>query len=146
MQGSTGLHVHYKDGLESTRISGSGWAALWVQGQTWQQTEFHSKPNSTVSFRESRVSQSVQGWPESQKELKTKLGTTVSTRLGLRTLGNPFSDLVMQKSYGIMLRQQNQYKTPTSKNPFHYCYPSEPGCPMLWQVNCLGSWKTTLAE
>jgi hypothetical protein len=63
-----------------------------------------------VSFRQSRVSQSVQGWPGAQKVLKTKLGNTVSTRHGLGTLGNPFSDLAVEKSYGIMLTHQNETK------------------------------------
>jgi hypothetical protein len=80
------------------------------------------------------------------KELKTKLGRTVSTRLGQGILENPFSELAIQMSYGIMIRHKKQNQTPTSKNPFHYSYPSESGCCMLWQVNCLGSWKTTLAE
>jgi hypothetical protein len=123
------------------------WLGCIVSPRTdWVQTEFNGKLNSTVSLRQSRDSQSDQGWPGSQKELKTKLGTTVSTKLGLGTLGNLFSDLVMQKSYGIMLRHQNQNKTPISRNPFCYWYPSETDCLMLWPVNCLGSWKTTLAE
>jgi hypothetical protein len=144
MQDSTGLQVNFKDHPEPTRISGLGWAALWVQGLTGQQTEFNVKLNSTVSFRQSGVSHSVQGWRGSQKDLKTKLGCTVSTRLVLGTLGYPFSDLAMQKSYGIMLRHQSQNKTPTSRNPFHYCYPSESGTPKLWQVNYLDSPKCLL--
>jgi hypothetical protein len=83
-------------------------------------TDFNGKLNCTVSFRQCRVSQSVQGWPGAQKDLKTKLGSTVSTRLGLGILGNSFSDLAMQKSYGIMLRYQNQDKIPTTRNPFCY--------------------------
>jgi hypothetical protein len=114
MQGSTGLHVHFKDGLETTKISGSD------QRLTGQQKEFNGKLNSTVSFRECRVSHSVQGLPGPQKELKTKLGRTLITRLDLGTLGNRFSDLRMQKSYGIMLRHQNQNKTLTFRNPLHY--------------------------
>jgi hypothetical protein len=67
------------------------WAGCIVSpGTDWAQTEFNSKLNCTVSFRQSRVSKSVQGWPGTQKELKTKVDSTVSTRLDLGTLGNPF--------------------------------------------------------
>jgi hypothetical protein len=107
-----------------------------IQWHAEQHSEFQTVKGLRISSRVAWIT----------KELKTKLSTTVSTMLVLGTLGNSFSNLVMQKSYGIRLWHQNQNKTLISRNPFHYWYPSKTGCPTLWQVNFLGSCKTTLAE
>jgi hypothetical protein len=52
MQGSTELHVHFKDGLEATMD-------FRFRPKTDWATEFNGKLNCTVNFRQSSVSQSV---------------------------------------------------------------------------------------
>jgi hypothetical protein len=119
-----GLHCESKDWVGNSQNSMASWTTQWVSDSLGSHSQFKGVLD--------------------QKDLKTKLVSKVSTRLGLGTLGNTISDLLMQNSYGIMLRHQNQNKTPTSRNPFHYWYPSETGSPKLWQVNCLDSSKYLL--
>jgi hypothetical protein len=119
-----GLYCESKDWLGNSQNSMATWTAQWVSYSLGSYSQFKGGLD--------------------QKDLMTKLGCTVRKMLGLGTLGNPLSDLAMQKSYGIMLRHQNQDKTPTSRNPFHYWYSSDTGSPMLWQVNYLDSSKLLL--
>jgi hypothetical protein len=94
-----------------------GWTGLPCESKDWLGSRHSSKAEMHSELQTGLASQSVQGWPGSQKELKVKVGGTVRTRLVLGTFGNLFSDLGTQNSPSNMQRHQNQNKPHTSRIP-----------------------------
>jgi hypothetical protein len=103
------LHSDFKEVLDYTRNPVSEWTTIWFQCLTGQQREFSDRLSLTVSWRWAWASQWVQGW---HRELKAKLGHKVSLRVCQITLGNPFSDLMIQKSPNTIQRHQKTPKLP----------------------------------